>query len=490
MILQRLSRPPHLVDSVYHYPYCRVLPFSQQTRRVETILELETSFQAQQYVLRTSKAEPKQGSERPFSYQNRGICLSRLFPASTPLNSVSTSTATERNEISLIKPSIILQTRNRQIRHGSIPRQQNTSSFQRLPLQIRSKSTNVASGPTLLKEPLSPLPSYIAPTTGILSYLPSSFVPYAELIRLDKPTGTYYLFFPCLFSTLLAASLTPITPPSTVISTTFLFFAGALVMRGAGCAINDLHDRKLDAHVSRTRFRPLARGALTPFSALAFTSTQLLLGLGVLLQLPLPCLAYGIPSLLLVATYPLFKRITHYPQLILGLTFSWGAIMGFPALGIDLVTDSTAQAAAACLYASCISWTVLYDFIYAHMDLKDDVTAGIKSIAVKHGSQTKVILASLAAVQVGLLATAGMVAGFGPVYFVGTCGGTALSLGIMVSRVRLASVESCWWWFKNGAWFTGLAVSAGLLGEYVGRWTGWIEVGEKERGKMETEEVI
>ncbi|TAQ90864.1 hypothetical protein B7494_g823 [Chlorociboria aeruginascens] len=309
---------------------------------------------------------------------------------------------------------------------------------------------------------------YTPPTTGLLSKLPPSWVPYAELIRLDKPTGTYYLFFPCLFSTLLAAPLAiPTASPLSVIGTSFLFFSGALVMRGAGCTINDLWDRNLDPHVSRTRLRPIARGAVTPFNALVFTGAQLFTGLGILLQFPYQCLFYGIPSLLFVATYPLAKRVTHYPQFVLGLTFSWGAIMGFPALGVDLLSNHAAMTAAGFLYASNVAWTVLYDMIYAHMDIKDDAKAGIKSIALRHDEQTKKILSGLAVAQIGLLTAAGMAAGAGPVFFVGSCGGAAVTLAVMIRRVNLKSVKDCWWWFVNGCLLTGGAISAGLGGEYL-----------------------
>ncbi|KAI6083397.1 4-hydroxybenzoate polyprenyl transferase [Hypoxylon rubiginosum] len=320
--------------------------------------------------------------------------------------------------------------------------------------------------------PAIPAP-YSPPTSGILSRLPKSWVPYGELIRIDKPTGTYYLFFPCLFSTLMAAPLAaPMASPLSVIGTGVLFFAGALVMRGAGCSINDLWDRNLDPHVSRTRHRPLARGAITPFKALTYTGVQLLAGLGILLQFPLPCLFYGVPSLLFVASYPLAKRVTYYPQFVLGLTFSWGAVMGFPALGVDLLSNSSALTAAALLYASNVSWTVLYDMIYAHMDIKDDAKAGIKSIALKHDAETKKVLTGLAVVQIGLLGAAGMAAGAGPAFFVGSCGGAALTLGWMIRRVNLKSVKDCWWWFVNGCWITGGAVSAGLGVDYLLRYTG------------------
>lgn len=317
--------------------------------------------------------------------------------------------------------------------------------------------------------PAPPTP-YTPPTTGLVSRLPRSWIPYAELIRLDKPTGTYYLFFPCLFSTLLAAPLTtPVAPPATVAAYSALFLAGALVMRGAGCTINDLWDRNLDPHVARTRLRPIARGAIRPQQALVLAGAQLLAGLAVLLRFPPACLAYGVPSLALVATYPLAKRVTHYPQFVLGLTFSWGAVMGFPALGVDLLAHAAAAQAAALLYASCVAWTVLYDMIYAHMDIRDDAKAGIKSIALRHETNTKAVLMGLAVAQVGLLAAAGAAVGAGPVFFAGSCGSAVATLGTMIWRVNLKDVANCWWWFKYGCWFTGGGIAAGLLGDYVAR---------------------
>ena len=307
---------------------------------------------------------------------------------------------------------------------------------------------------------------YEPPKQGLLSSLPKSWIPYAELIRLDKPTGTYYLFFPCFFSTLMAASYTASIPTS-VLSTSLLFFTGALIMRGAGCSINDLWDRNLDPHVTRTRLRPIARGAISPQNALLFTAFQLLAGLGVLVQFPTSCLYYGIPSLLLVGSYPLAKRVTHYPQFVLGLTFSWGAIMGFPALGVDLLTDLTAAKGAALLYGSCISWTVLYDMIYAHMDIKDDANAGIKSIALRHNKETKAVLSGLAVTQIGLLAAAGLTLGAGPVFLIGSCGSAAATLGLMIWKVNLKEVDNCWWWFQNGAWLTGGGISIGLVADYL-----------------------
>lgn len=155
--------------------------------------------------------------------------------------------------------------------------------------------------------------------------------------------------------------------------------------------------------------------------------------------------------------------------------------MGFPALGVDLISNQAALTAAACLYASNVAWTVLYDMIYAHMDIKDDAKAGIKSIALKHDKETKAVLTGLAAVQLGLLAVTGVVAGMGPVYFVGSLGSAAVTLGTMIWRVRLEEVKNCWWWFKNGAWFTGGGIALGLTGEYLAQYLGWYNDDEKSQ---------
>ncbi|KAI1078545.1 putative para-hydroxybenzoate-polyprenyltransferase Coq2 [Whalleya microplaca] len=396
-----------------------------------------------------------------------GLSRRHLYGLSTHLSRSSPSSST--TALTTPKPRHI------------IPLHATTSPHHR-----QTHAQTLSSSPSPSASPSSPSPPaptpYTPPTTGLLSHLPPAWVPYAELIRLDKPTGTYYLFFPCLFSTLLAAPLsTPATPPLTVLGTSALFFAGALIMRGAGCSINDLWDRDLDPAVRRTRLRPLARGALTPLAALSWTGAQLLAGLAVLLQFPAPCLYYGVPSLLLVATYPLAKRVTYYPQFILGLTFSWGAVMGFPAVGVDLLADGNGGAplaAAGLLYASNVAWTVLYDMVYAHMDIRDDAAAGIKSIALKHDAETKKVLSGLAAVQIGLLGAAGVAAGAGPAFFVGSCGGAALTLGWMIRRVDLKNVRDCWWWFVNGCWITGGVISLGLGVDYLVRY-----IGDSDDGK-------
>lgn len=240
-------------------------------------------------------------------------------------------------------------------------------------------------------------------------------------------------------------------------------------MRGAGCTVNDLWDRNLDPLVERTKFRPIARGAITPPKAIVFLGAQLLGGLGILLQFPTSCLYYGVPSLLLVGIYPLAKRVTNYPQFVLGLTFSWGAIMGFPAMGIDLLADTNALHAALCLYASCVAWTVHYDMIYAHMDIKDDAKAGIKSIALTHEHSTKSVLYRLAGLQAALLAATGWFAGADwdiNLAAVLSGGGT---LSYINEVVDLKTVRSCQWCFNHGAWIFGNMVALCLFLNYYAR---------------------
>lgn len=149
--------------------------------------------------------------------------------------------------------------------------------------------------------------------------------------------------------------------------------------------------------------------------------------------------------------------------------------MGFPALGIDLLSNTPALISAACLYSSCVAWTLVYDMIYAYQDIKDDVKAGIKSIALAQQHNAKAFLSAVASLQVLLLAGSGMAIGAGPIFYAGVCGGAASTLGYTIKKVNLSSVANCWAWFMRGAWFTGGAISLGLTGEYLAHAMGWYE---------------
>lgn len=245
---------------------------------------------------------------------------------------------------------------------------------------------------TETKSLVQPESQKIPPKTSLIDHLR----PYAALARIDKPTGTLLLFLPCTWSLTLAAHAHHL-PPSQLAWNVFLFGSGAFIMRGAGCTINDMWDRKLDANVARTKDRPLASGQVTPFQALCFTGVQLSAGLAILLQLNMYSIALGASSLALVVVYPFMKRITYWPQFVLGLAFNWGALLGWSAMTGSL---QGASQVLLPLYLGSICWTLVYDTIYAHQDKVDDVTAGIKSTALLFGQNTKLVLSAFSTAMV------------------------------------------------------------------------------------------
>ena len=218
---------------------------------------------------------------------------------------------------------------------------------------------------------------------GWVSTLPSSWQPYALLMRLDRPIGTWLLLLPCWWSVILASGGLMGLTGSQAWLLIILFGLGAVIMRGAGCVVNDLWDMRLDQKVERTRDRPLASGAVKPFQAVLLVITLALMGLTILVQFPLNAILLGFCTIPLIVTYPLMKRITYWPQLFLGLTFNSGAIIGWAA-----VTGGLAWPALV-LYAAGIFWTLGYDTIYACMDREDDSFVGIKSTALRFGKNVK-----------------------------------------------------------------------------------------------------
>jgi 4-hydroxybenzoate polyprenyltransferase len=245
--------------------------------------------------------------------------------------------------------------------------------------------------------------------------LPVGWRPYARLARLDRPIGTWLLYGPCLWG--LALGWQAIGAPATLAASLemlgliLLFGLGAIVMRGAGCTVNDLWDRKLDAKVARTADRPIASGAVSVKAALVFTVAQMLIGLAVLLQLNGTSFLLGVLVLALVFSYPLAKRVTDWPQAVLGLTFNWGALMGYAA-----VADSVAWPAVVA-YAAGFFWTLGYDTIYAHQDKEDDAIVGVRSSALFLADKTKPALVAFYGVTLGLLALSAWMAELSwPVY--------------------------------------------------------------------------
>jgi 4-hydroxybenzoate polyprenyltransferase len=242
--------------------------------------------------------------------------------------------------------------------------------------------------------------------------LPAGWRPYARLARLDRPIGTWLLYLPCLWGLVLGWQATG-AGTGEMLRLVVLFGIGAVVMRGAGCTVNDLLDRDLDRRVARTATRPIASGAISPRQALVFLAAQLAIGLAVLLQLDPFTWVLGVAVLALVFTYPLAKRVTDWPQAVLGLTFNWGALLGYAAVTGSLATP------AAIAYAAGFFWTLGYDTVYAHQDKEDDAVVGVRSSALALGERTGPALVAFYAVTVALLAAAAWAAGLGPWAYAG-----------------------------------------------------------------------
>ena len=216
----------------------------------------------------------------------------------------------------------------------------------------------------------------VADSTGnwVDTLAPGWLRPYLRLARLDRPIGSWLLLIPCWWSSALAAVAAHARAPSLI--HIVLFFVGAFAMRGAGCTWNDIVDRNLDAAVERTRSRPIPSGQVSVLQAALFLVLLALIGLAVLMSFNGFTIALGIASLAIVAVYPFMKRITYWPQIVLGLAFSWGALMGWAAAFGSLAL------APLLLYAGSIAWVIGYDTIYAHQDREDDALIGIKSTAL------------------------------------------------------------------------------------------------------------
>jgi 4-hydroxybenzoate polyprenyltransferase len=301
----------------------------------------------------------------------------------------------------------------------------------------------------------------VADATGnwVDTHSPPWSRPYLRLSRFDRPIGSWLLLMPCWWSAALAAGVAhDIHRLPLVIA---LFFVGAFVMRGAGCTWNDITDRDLDARVERTRSRPIPAGQVSVPQAFVFLVVQALIGLAVLLQFNRFAVATGIASLVIVAVYPFMKRITWWPQIVLGLAFSWGALMGFA------VTFGRIDATALALYAGSIAWVIGYDTIYAHQDAEDDALIGIKSTALLFGARTKPALMAFYALAVVLIGVALMLAAAGSAAWIGLAA-FAAHLAWQIRRLEISDPALCSRVFKSNR-DAGLLLFAGLLADAVMR---------------------
>lgn len=255
----------------------------------------------------------------------------------------------------------------------------------------------------------APSASDIRTDALILRIAPESARPYLRLIRADRPIGTWLLLIPCLWSVTMASDVDGLGVPDPWFIA--LFAIGSFVMRGAGCVINDLWDRDIDARVARTANRPIASGEISVKAGLAFLAALLLVGFVVLLQFNIPAILLGVASLGLVVVYPLMKRITYWPQAFLGLTFNWGALLAWAAV------QGAVGEVALMIYTACILWTLGYDTIYGHQDKEDDIHVGVKSSSIKLGQKTKPFVMMMYGGTVILLCAAGWLVGMDWFYF-------------------------------------------------------------------------
>jgi 4-hydroxybenzoate polyprenyltransferase len=301
----------------------------------------------------------------------------------------------------------------------------------------------------------------VADATGnwVDSHAPSWSRPYLRLSRLDRPIGSWLLLLPCWWSVALAAGIAH--DVSQLPLNIALFFIGAFVMRGAGCTWNDITDRDLDAMVERTRSRPIPAGQVSVRQAFVFLVAQALVGLAVLLQFNRFAVITGVASLAIVAVYPFMKRITWWPQIVLGLAFSWGALMGFA------VTFGRIDPTALVLYAGSIAWVIGYDTIYAHQDAEDDALIGIKSTARLFAAKTHQALMVFYALAVVLIGGALGMAGSGHAAWIGLAA-FAAHLSWQIWRLEIGDPALCLRVFKSNR-DAGLLLFAGLLVDAVMR---------------------
>lgn len=286
---------------------------------------------------------------------------------------------------------------------------------------------------------------------GWIDRLPAGWRPYARLARLDRPIGAWLLLWPCWWGVALA------TPAGTGpdLGLLALFAVGTVVMRGAGCTLNDLVDRDIDARVDRTRVRPLPAGEITPRQAAAFGLVLCAIGAAVLFSFNATTIWLGLASLVPVAVYPFMKRITDWPQAMLGVAFNWGALVGWTA-----VTGSLGWPMLA-LYLGGIAWTIGYDTIYAHQDRTDDAIVGVRSTALRFGTRTRGWLAGFYAAALGLWALAVGLAGAGPLA-AGALTGIAAHFLWQLARLDIDDPARCLALFKANR-HVGVMLFAGIV---------------------------
>ncbi|GMH40639.1 hypothetical protein BSKO_08543 [Bryopsis sp. KO-2023] len=315
-----------------------------------------------------------------------------------------------------------------------------TALLDRFPFFDATSSHLLSTNAPQDEKPANQSPS--TPSPLIERIAPKQILPYCQLMRWDKPSATWLLAWPCFWSIGLAAPCGSL-PDAHLLA---LFGSGALLLRSAGCTINDMWDRDLDKQVERTLERPLASGAVSMKEAWVLLAGQLSLGLGVLLQLNDYSKLLGAASLALVTTYPLMKRATFWPQAFLGLAMNWGGLLGWAA-----VRGSCDLSVVLPLYAGGVAWTIVYDTIYACQDIKDDSRIGLKSTALRFGDNVHWWLSGFSVASVLGFGVAGVMADCGPAYYAGLLG-VGTHLAWQVASLDVKNGPDCMAKFTSNKW--------------------------------------
>jgi 4-hydroxybenzoate polyprenyltransferase len=303
-----------------------------------------------------------------------------------------------------------------------------------------------------------PSPSDIPRGNWVDRWLPEAARPYARLARFDRPIGTWLLLFPCWWS--LALAIEDWTDPLPILWLFILFGLGAKIMRGAGCCLNDIADRDFDGSVARTKDRPIPAGLISVKQALAFMAFLSALGLLILLQFNWFAVALGAASLVLVAIYPFTKRFTFWPQFVLGLTFNWGALLGWAVVRGDL------HIPAITLYIAGIFWTLGYDTIYALQDTEDDALIGLKSTALALRSNMKAWLIFFYGFTIVFMIMSGKMMALSWPFYVGIAL-TALHGIWQIWDLKMDDPHDCLAKFKSNRLFSWLFLAGIVLGQIV-----------------------
>ena len=323
-----------------------------------------------------------------------------------------------------------------------------------IPAEANSKKvTNPADGP------IADAPQ----ANWVDRFAPARLKPWLRLVRADRPIGAWLLMWPCWWSVALAAradysaalavNADEFVDFRGVARLLILFTIGAFAMRSAGCIYNDIIDRDIDAKVARTKGRPLASGQISVTSALLCAFALCLTGLAVLDQFNSFAFVLGFASAGIVLIYPFMKRVTFWPQAVLGLAFSWGALMGWAAYYADL------NHAAIILYAAAVAWTVAYDTIYAHQDKEDDVLMGLKSTALKFGDKTHLWLSLFFGIAIGGIAFAGLSAGAGVWFYLGLALAAAQAVW-QIATLDINDAQNCLNRFRSNHLFGAIVFLA------------------------------